>query len=93
MTWTLRWGRVSHCRTYGTPVKTATGKGTCYAGKCSILQNDAGTHVSDGLFLTRGSGAFNYYGKLSGPIRHRSTVLRYVLPWQCDLFNITGMRK
>ena len=26
MTWTLRWGRVSHRRTYGTPVKTAITK-------------------------------------------------------------------
>lgn len=47
MTWTLRWGRVSHLRTYGTPIKTATGKGTCYAGECSLLQKNAGTHVSD----------------------------------------------
>ena len=42
----LRWGRVSHLRVYGTPVKTATGKDACLADKCSFLQSDAGTHVS-----------------------------------------------
>ena len=46
MTWTLRWGRVSHRRAYGPPVKTAIDKGTCHASKYSLLQNDAGTHVS-----------------------------------------------
>jgi hypothetical protein len=42
----LRWGRVSHRRTYVSPVKTAIGKDTCLAGKCSFLQNGAGTHGS-----------------------------------------------
>ncbi len=43
----LRWGRVSHCRTYVSPEKTATGKGPCNADKCSKKQNIAGTEVSD----------------------------------------------
>jgi len=37
---------VSHRQTYGTAVKTATSKDTCYEDKCSLLQNEEGTHVS-----------------------------------------------
>lgn len=44
---TLRWGRVSHCRTYGTPVKTAIGKDTWFAEQCSKKQNFVRTRVSD----------------------------------------------
>ncbi len=41
MNMTLRWGRVSRVRTYGTPVKTATGKGTRLLGNlgfCAKMQ-------------------------------------------------------
>ena len=43
----LRWGRVSHRRTYENPKKTATDKGAYRARNRSVLQNDAGTRVSD----------------------------------------------
>jgi len=47
MTWTLRWGRVSHRRTYGTSVRTTTLKEGCDAGKWSPLQVVARACVSD----------------------------------------------
>jgi hypothetical protein len=37
---------VSHRRTYGTPEKTAIGKGNSIAGQCSEKQNIAATCVS-----------------------------------------------
>ena len=42
----LRWGRVSHLPGYAHPRKTAISKDTWNAGKCSFVQNDAGTRVS-----------------------------------------------
>jgi hypothetical protein len=37
MTWTLRWGRVSHLTTYGSPVKTATGKNGCFVAIVAMI--------------------------------------------------------
>ena len=88
MTWTLRWGRVSHRRTYGSPVVAATGKGVCFVGKCSLLQNVVGTRVSywnkfdtekSGfvpLRLIRESGISLRRKRLRNEIEQRKTVER-----------------
>ena len=51
----LRWGRVSHPRTYGTPVKTATGKGTPLVGKCSLFRTMQERMFPIGTNLTQGN--------------------------------------